>query len=238
MRRAERLFQLVQLVRGRRLSTAAYIAERLGVSVRSVYRDVADLSAQGVPIEGEPGVGYRMRPGFDLPPLMFSTHEAQALVAAVRLMQPRLDPTLAAHADTALSKVLSVLPASARAAAEALALFAPPGTLDELTRERLDTARRAIDARRKLQMAYADSDGRTTERVVRPLACVFWGNDWTLAAWCELRQDFRSFRLDRLRTMAVLEDRFRDEAGRSLPDLFRHLQAQGVRGIPAGGVSL
>lgn len=113
MRPADRLFQLVQLIRGRRLATAAWLAERLAVSLRTVYRDIADLQAQGVPIEGEAGVGYRMRAGFDLPPLMFTTDEARALVAAVRLAQPRLDAALAAQAEGALSKVLAVLPPGA-----------------------------------------------------------------------------------------------------------------------------
>jgi len=98
MRRADRLFQLVQLIRGRRLSTAEFLAQRLEVSARTVYRDIADLQAQGVPIEGEAGVGYRMRADFDLPPLMFSKEEAQALVAAVRIAQPRLDAALARQA--------------------------------------------------------------------------------------------------------------------------------------------
>ena len=126
MRRAERLFQLVQLIRGRRLSTATFLAERLEVSERTVYRDIAELMAQDVPIEGEAGVGYRMNAGFDLPPLMFTNDEAQALVAAVRLAQPRLDAALGRHAEGALSKILAVLPPAARAAAESLAVYAPP----------------------------------------------------------------------------------------------------------------
>src|SRR2546423_4562143 len=134
MRRADRLFQLVQLIRGRRLSTADYLAGRLEVSVRTVYRDVADLQAQGVPIEGEAGVGYRMRPDFDLPPLMFSKEEAQALVAAVRIARPRLDAALAQQAEGALSKILAVLPSAPRAGAESLAVFAPPGGPDETSR--------------------------------------------------------------------------------------------------------
>ncbi len=121
MRRAGRLFQPVQLIRGRRLSTAAFLAQRLEVSERTVCRDVADLMAQGVPIEGEAGVGYRMRSGFDLPPLMFAKDEARALVASVRLAQPRLDVALGGHAEAALSKILAVLPPAARAAAESLA---------------------------------------------------------------------------------------------------------------------
>src|SRR3954469_20604491 len=109
MRRADRLFKLVQLLRGRRLSTAAWLAEKLEVSLRTVYRDVADLQAQGVPIDGEAGVGYRLKAGFDLPPLMFTSAEAEALVAAVRLARPRLDPELAAAAEDAMVKILGVL---------------------------------------------------------------------------------------------------------------------------------
>jgi predicted DNA-binding transcriptional regulator YafY len=109
MRRADRLFQLVQLIRGRRLTKTSLLADRLQVSLRTVYRDVADLQQQGVPIEGEAGVGYRMRAGFDLPPLMFTQPEAQALVAAIRMAQPRLDAGLARAAEAALSKILAVL---------------------------------------------------------------------------------------------------------------------------------
>jgi len=156
MRRADRLFQLVQLIRGRRLCTAALLAERLQVSLRTVYRDVADLQLQGVPIDGEAGVGYRMRAGFDLPPLMFTTAEAQALVAAIRLAQPRLDVALAASAETALSKILAVLPAATRAAAERLAVYAPAVGPDAATRARLASLRLATEARQKLQLHYRD----------------------------------------------------------------------------------
>lgn len=134
MRRADRLFQIVQLVRGRRLSTAAWLAQRLEVSERTVYRDVADLQAQGVPIEGEAGVGYRLGRGFDLPPLMFSAQEAQSLVACVRMAQAWQDPALAQASQVALGKVLSVLPPAARAAAQAMAVFAPPIGLEPAVR--------------------------------------------------------------------------------------------------------
>ena len=222
MRRADRLFQLVQLIRGRRLSTARFLADRLEVSERTVYRDVADLAAQGVPIEGEAGVGYRMRSGFDLPPLMFTRDEAQALVASVRIARSRLDPALAGHADGALSKILAVLPAAARAAAESMAVLAPPSAVDVATRERLGVLREAAEQRRKVRLAYLDLKGaRTSERVVRPLGCVFWGEVWTLAAWCESRADFRNFRIDRVDALAVLDERFRDEPGKTLADLLR-----------------
>ena len=234
MRRADRLFQLVQLVRGRRLSTADFIAQRLDVSARTVYRDIADLQAQGVPIEGEAGVGYRMRAGFDLPPLMFTQTEAQALVAAVRLAQPRLDLALAAQAEAALSKILAVLPAAARAAAESLAVYAPPVGPDEQTRGRLETLRVAAETRHKLRIDYLDLKEASSQRTVRPLACLFWGEVWTLAAWCETRAGFRSFRVDRITALELLPERFRDEPGRTLADLLRHSGvADQVQGSPS-----
>jgi predicted DNA-binding transcriptional regulator YafY len=225
MRRADRLFQLVQLVRGRRLSTARFLAERLRVSERTVYRDVADLQAQGVPIEGEAGVGYRMRAGFDLPPLMFTRDEAQALVASVRVARAHLDDELAAHAEAALGKIVGVLPPAARAAAESMALLAPAAPLDAATRERLRVLRQAAEARRKVRFEYVDQHGAATRRIVRPLVCVYWGAVWTLAGWCETRADFRNFRLDRFRQIDVLDERFRDEPGKTLPDLLRHVGA-------------
>jgi predicted DNA-binding transcriptional regulator YafY len=223
MRRADRLFELVQLIRGRRLSTAQGLAQQLGVSERTVYRDVADLMAQGVPIEGEAGVGYRMRPGFDLPPLMFTLDEARALVAAIRVALPRLDSGLAPQAERALGKILSVLPPAVRAAAESLALYAPVTSTDAATKDRVAVLRQAIEQRRKLQVQYLDLLDGLSQRVLRPLACLHWDAVWTLAAWCELRQDFRSFRVDRLQAVQVLNDTFRDEPGRSLADLQRRV---------------
>ena len=226
MRRADRLFQIVQLIRGRRLSTGEQLAARLEVSLRTVYRDIADLQRQGVPIEGEAGVGYRMRAGFDLPPLMFTTDEARALVAAVRIAQPRLDAALAARAEGALSKVLAVLPAGARAAAESLALYAPPTGPDEATRKRLETLRIAAEGRHKVFLHYRDLQDALSQRTVRPLGCFYWSTVWTLAAWCEVREDFRSFRVDRIEGLDLLDARFRDEPGKTLPDLFRREEAR------------
>ena len=231
MRRADRLFRLVQLLRGRRLSTAAWLADKLEVSMRTVYRDVADLQAQGVPIEGEAGVGYRLAGGFDLPPLMFTTLEAQALVAAVRLAQSRLDRALALAAEEALGKIVAVLPPAARAAAEALPLYAAPWATDPVSIERLGQLRDAATTRRRVRFDYEDAQGAATTRIARPLGCYHWESVWTLAAWCEHRAAFRSFRIDRMRTLDVLEDGFRDEPGRTLPDFLRQVQSERPRPV-------
>lgn len=228
MRRADRLFEIVQLIRGRRLSTAAWLARRLEVSERTVYRDVADLQAQGVPIDGEAGVGYRMRAGFDLPPLMFTHDEARALVAAVRIAAPRLDPALAAHGEHALGKILAILPPAVRAAAESLALFTPSivVAVDQGSRERLGQLRQAIEARRKLRAVYRDAGSIESIRVLRPLGCVNWDSAWTLIAWCESRAAFRNFRIDRFREVVTLEETFRDEPGKTRADFMRQVEAQ------------
>ena len=224
MRRADRLFQLVQLIRGRRLTTAAHLAVRLEVSLRTVYRDVADLQRQGVPIEGEAGVGYRLGTGFDLPPLMFSHDEARALVASVRMAQVWQDPALAQAAEMALGKILSVLPVAARVAAQSMAVYAPPLGLQPAVQITLQTLREAVQARRKLQVAYRDAADRASLRIVRPLGCFYWGSVWTLAAWCETRNDFRSFRLDRIDSLRPVQgppQPFQDEAGKTLADYLR-----------------
>ncbi|HSI47826.1 MAG TPA: YafY family protein [Ideonella sp.] len=235
MRRADRLFQLVQLIRGRRLSTAAWLAGRLEVSLRTLYRDVADLQAQGVPIEGEAGVGYRFGAGYELPPLMFSTEEAKALVAAVRIAGPRMDAALVAQAENALSKILAVLPSAARTAAEAQVLFVPAVGPDAVTLTRLAVLRQAAESRHLLRLLYRDQGGAPSERKVRPLGCFFWGAVWTLGAWCELRQDFRNFRLDRIVDAERLDDRFRDDAGRTLADFLRHSERSGWAAARAAG---
>jgi len=225
MRRADRLFHIVQLIRGRRLTTAAFLAQRLEVSERTVYRDVADLQHQGVPIEGEAGVGYRLGAGFELPPLMFSAGEARALVAATRLAQAWLDPQLARDAEQALGKILSILPRQTRAAAESLALFAPTFSVEPAIQQTLQTLREAEQLRRTVVMAYRDAAGQSSQRSVRPLGCFFWGKVWTLAAWCETRKAFRSFRLDRMDALQVQGAVFRDEAGKTLADFLRQVGA-------------
>ena len=224
MRRADRLFQIVQIIRGRRLTTAAMLARRLEVSERTVYRDVADLQHQGVPIEGEAGVGYRLGQGFDLPPLMFTVDEARALVASVRMAQVWQDPALAQASQVALGKILSVLPMTARVAAQSMAIYAPPIGLEPEVQATLQTLREAAQAHQKVKLRYRDASDQFTDRTVRPLGCFYWGKVWTLAAWCETRDGFRSFRLDRMAHVQRIETKtgqFKDETGKTLADYLR-----------------
>jgi predicted DNA-binding transcriptional regulator YafY len=232
MRRADRLFQIVQLIRGRRLTTAAFLAQRLEVSERTVYRDVADLQHQGVPIEGEAGVGYRLGAGFDLPPLMFTHDEARALVASVRMAQVWQDPALARASQVALGKILSVLPTAARVAAQSMAVYAPPIGMEPTVQATLQTLREAAQAHRKLRLQYSDAQGQPSERTVRPLGCFYWGKVWTLVAWCEARQAFRSFRIDRMAEVQAVEGAggvFRDEPGKTLAEFLREVALPDVQ---------
>jgi predicted DNA-binding transcriptional regulator YafY len=237
MRRADRLFALVQLIRGRRLSTAAWLAGRLEISVRTVYRDVADLQAQGVPIEGEAGVGYRLGRGFDLPPLMFTPDEARALAVATRIAQQWLDPALAQAAGDAMSRVLSVLPSTMRTEVERTPVMAPPWGLDPAVGRWLQALREATQARRLTELDYRDASGQASQRTVRPLGCFYWGKVWTLAAWCEQRSDFRSFRVDRLVEVTVLDARFADTPGQTLQDFLRRAAGSAKAGGDGGGAS-
>jgi predicted DNA-binding transcriptional regulator YafY len=223
MRRAERLFQIAQYLRGRRLTTAHQLAGWLSISERTVYRDIRDLSLSGVPIEGEAGVGYRVKAGFDLQPLMFSTDEIEALVAGMRMVQAWGGPQLAAAGAAALAKITLALPREKRDFVEATPLFAPDFHIDRLHGERLESIRQAIGKQHKLQLDYVDARQQATQRTIWPLALYFWGDSWSIAAWCETRADFRSFRLDRVRALTVAE-RYNGTSGRRLADFVRASQ--------------
>jgi len=220
MRRADRLFQIVQLLRGQRVVTAAELARELEVSPRTVYRDVRDLVASGLPIEGEAGVGYCLRRGFDLPPLMFDADELGALVLGARMVQAWGDAALARRARSVLSKVESVLPERLRPRLEELELFVPLRLEGEI-RKNLERFRRGIERRTKLRFHYTDDSGAGTHRTVRPLCLTFWGTVWTASAWCELRGAFRTFRPDRMGDVELLEEPFADEPGKDLETFVR-----------------
>jgi predicted DNA-binding transcriptional regulator YafY len=220
VRRADRLFRLVQLLRARRFATARTLAEALEVSERTVYRDVRDLTLSGVPIEGEAGVGYALRRGFDLPPLMFDYEEIEALTAGARMVQAWSSPKLARAAQAALEKIAAALPADKRIAMERTRLYAPTFHIDPAMGKLLDIMREAIVERRRLAFDYKDEGGQASARAVRPLGLYFWGQRWTLAAWCEMRGDFRNFRLDRAAGVTA-GTRFPDEPGKRLEDFLR-----------------
>ncbi len=220
MRRADRLFQIIQLLRRHRVATARTLAEELEISERTVYRDIKDLVRSGVPIEGEAGVGYVLRRGFDLPPLMFTEAEIEALVLGVRVVSSWSDPGLARAANDALARVESALPDRLRARLGNTRLYAPGFHVRPPMLARLGDIRPALEARNKIWLHYRDVNEAETERVTRPLGLFFWGNTWSLTAWCELRSDFRSFRLDRVVQFRILEDAFQDEPGRTLDDYF------------------
>jgi predicted DNA-binding transcriptional regulator YafY len=226
VRRADRLFRLVQQLRRRRVSTAAQLAEALGVSARTIYRDVRDLSVSGVPVVGEAGVGYALARGFDVPPLMFTAAELEALVLGARVVRAWADPELKAAAEEALGKIEAVLPERLKSAIPDATLFAPDFHVRHALTRHLATLRKAIRESRKVRLAYEDRESRPTARTVRPLGLFFWGGAWSLGAWCELRSGFRNFRLDRMSEAEVLAATFRPEAGKTLADLFRHYEAE------------
>lgn len=226
MRRADRLFLVIHCLRGRRTALPAHrLAETLGVSVRTVYRDVADLQHSGIPIEGEAGVGYVLRKGSDIPPLMFDAHELEALVVGVRFTQTYAAGRLAEGARTAILKIDAVLTPELRARAKRTRIYAPVQN-EQMRAElsgRLDQLNAAIEARHVAHLTYVDEAGKATERDIEPLCLAFWGNAWTLGAWCRLRSAFRNFRLDRVRTCTVGVEAFRDDPQRNVAAYFAHI---------------
>ncbi len=216
MRRADRLFRLVQLLRARRFATADQIAGELAVSKRTIYRDVADLQGSGIPIRGEAGVGYRLERGFELAPLIFTSDELEGLVLGARIVAAWGDADLAAAVGSAMTKVEAVLPDTLRRVVLETPFFAPGSPGGQAMAGELALLRRAIGERRLVQFRYTREDGAESERAARPLGLYFWGRKWTLAAWCELRSDYRSFRPDRMHEVRILETAFDPADGISL----------------------
>ena len=207
MRRADRLFDIIQILRTRAHPvTASDLAGMLEVNIRTVYRDVATLQARRVPIEGAAGVGYVLRRGFDLPPLMFTTDEIDAIVLGARMVRRVRDSKLHAAADRVLAKVTSVLPDALRAQLATPAIYVSEGSAAIPAGIDPSAVRDAIRARRKLRIAYADANGQHSRRTVWPIAMAYYVDVTLLAAWCELRGDYRHFRIDRIAACEVLPD--------------------------------
>jgi predicted DNA-binding transcriptional regulator YafY len=220
MRRADRLFQIIELLRRHGVLTATDIAEKLEVSVRTIYRDMDDISASGVPLRAEAGIGYALEKGYDLPPLMFTQGELESLEVAARLLASIADKELQAGAEAALAKIRAVLPHTLRNR-EDLAVFAPDFVLGPRMRAAMPALRQALREQRKISLHYKKENGEESRRVLRPLGLIYWGRVWTLVAWCEWRDDFRHFCLDRMEQWDLLDLRFQAEPGKTLEDFMQ-----------------
>ena len=209
MSRAQRLLDLIQVLRRhRRPVSGAVLADELGVSLRTLYRDVATLNGQGAHIDGEAGMGYVLRPGFMLPPLMFSEDEIEALVLGSRWVADRADAPLGQAARNALAKIAAVLPADLKDGLEASALLVGPGQAIAAGDSELTAIRRAIRNEHKLRIRYADKAGGKTSRTIWPFAIGFFDRARVVVAWCELRQGFRHFRTDRIAALTSTDRRY------------------------------
>jgi len=225
MRRADRLFLIIHALRGRRTALAARrLAETLSVSLRTVYRDVADLQLSGVPIEGEAGIGYVLRKGADIPPLMFTAEELEALVVGTRFVRAFAGERLAGGAQAALLKIEAVLPPELRQRAMRSRIFAPTRWYEGKS-GMIDRLHEAISTHRVLRLDYRDGAQRGSVREVEPLCLAFWGGAWTLGAWCRLRRDFRSFRPDRMVVFETTGEVFVETAERGLEAYLRAASA-------------
>jgi predicted DNA-binding transcriptional regulator YafY len=222
MRKIDRLFVIIQLLRGQRLRTAEFISEKLGVSVRTVYRDIHGLIASGIPIEGERCIGYLIRQSIELPPLHFSPLELQAIQLGINMVKAVTDHDVAAAAKEVAIKIQDALPAKDRGKT-----LAPLAHIyfesDTQTRDVLAKLRCALDEKNELKIIYTNDEKRKSSRTVRPLGLEYWGKVWTLTAWCELRNDFRVFRVDKITCCEMTGEVFKTETGKTYRDYLAHL---------------
>lgn len=218
MRRTDRLFDIIQILRDGNLHRAQDIADRLEVSVRTIYRDMDTLVASGVPVEGERGVGYMVREQITLPPLNLTPAELEALNLGMAIVAEAADPDLKSAAETLAEKIDAVLPVETIAEADAWKFAVYPFADAARGLAHMAPTRAAIKSRQKLHLSYRRIDGTLTERTIRPLHMEYWGRVWTLTAWCELRSAFRVFRIDLIEDMTPLPEIFADEPGKTLAD--------------------
>jgi len=217
VRRADRLFDIIQALRVAKAPlTAAQLAAELEVTVRTIYRDVATLQARRVPIEGAAGIGYVLRRGFDLPPLMFTTEEVDAIAVGAEHVRRLRDPALQDAAASVLAKIAAVLPPATRAEAASAPFYVSEGSAEVPVGIDLSEIRSAIRDRRKLRLTYADGEGRQTRRTVWPIALAYYVDVTLIAAWCELRGDYRHFRVDRVQRMNLLQEHYPKDDGKLL----------------------
>jgi predicted DNA-binding transcriptional regulator YafY len=199
MSRASRLLELMQVLRRHRAPvTGPALSRELGISIRTLYRDIATLQAQGADIQGEPGVGYVLRPGFTLPPLMCTAEELEALVLGSRWVAVRGDERLSAAATDAVAKIRAVLPGDLRDAVDAATMTVPMASSEDSAVVDVSMIRAAMRKEQKVVIAYRDGDGSVTRRTIWPILIGFFERMRIVAAWCELRVDYRAFRVDRI----------------------------------------
>ncbi|MEP4038177.1 YafY family protein [Pseudophaeobacter sp.] len=222
MRRTDRLFEIIQILRDGKLHLARDIAARLEVSTRTIYRDMDTLVASGVPVEGERGVGYMVREQITLPPLTLTPEELEALNLGMAIVAEAADADLKSAAQSLATKVDAVLPTEVIAEADAWKFAVYPFADVARGFAHMPTLRAAIKSRQKLALHYRRLDGTLTDRIIRPLHMEYWGRVWTLTAWCETRGDFRVFRVDLIEEVRALPELFLDEPGKTLADYDPH----------------
>ena len=233
MSRTQRLFDLIQILRGYRFPvTGARLATDLGISLRTLYRDIATLQGQGANIEGEPGLGYVLRPGFMLPPLMFTEEELEALVLGSRWVSARADLPLSKAARVALSKIAAVLPQDLRQALDTSSLMVGCGSQTETESIDLSCIRKAIRTEHKACIQYLDQKGQVSDRIIWPVALGYFDHVRMLAGWCELRQAFRHFRTDRITGLTILPERYPRRRSALLKE-WREVDVRQQRSVPA-----
>ncbi len=222
MRRTDRLFDIIQILRDGKLHRAQDIADRLEVSVRTIYRDMDTLVASGVPVEGERGVGYMVREQITLPPLNLTPAELEALNLGMAIVAEAADPDLKSAAETLADKIDAVLPTQVVAEADTWKFAVYPFADAARGLAHMAPIRSAIKSRQKLHLSYRRIDGVMTDRTIRPLHMEYWGRVWTLTAWCEFREGFRVFRVDLIESVHPLPEIFADEPGKRLSDFDPH----------------
>lgn len=221
MNKAERLFRLVLLLRRGRVVRASDLARQLQVSERTIYRDVQSLILSGIPIEGEAGVGYVLRRGMDLPPLMFTEEEAKALALGARMVRAWGDPKLEDAAASVFDKVRAVASSGLEQSLDDPTLIVPGFHVDPAVRHTLGLVRQAVTGQRKVHLRYVRADGKHSQRTIWPLGLVYWGRSWSVSAWCEMREDFRNFRVDRMSDVKLSKRTFQTSETISLDAFLR-----------------
>ena len=226
MRRTDRLFELILILRDGRLHRGSDLAERLGISLRTLYRDMDTIIASGIPVEGERGLGYMMTAPITLPPLNLTLTELEALHLGLAVVSKAADEELQRAAQTLSDKVDAVLPEDRAAPASGWGFAVYPFAEAARGFVHMAPLRAAIRSRRKVEITYAAPDSPLTTRTVRPLQMEYWGRVWTLTGWCELRNDFRVFRVDRIQTLDIGFDTFEEEPGKTLADYLDRIEPE------------